>query len=208
MEEQKKVNGSVEEIINRHVYWGVGAGLIPLPLADIAAVTAVQLDMLKQICRFYDVDYSEEKGKAWVGALVSSSLSAVLARLGSSVFKLVPIVGSLAGAASMAVISGASTFALGVAFSRHFAKGGSLSDINRSSIEEVYKEKLKQGKNLAGKFKDKYMKFLETPEGKEKERNMGRRLKDLADMKKENLITEIEYEKARQKIIRELMGDA
>ncbi len=207
MEEQKKTNLNVDDIINRHMYWAVGAGLIPVPVMDIAAVTAVQLDMLKQVCNFYNINYSEEQGKAWVGALVSSSLSAVLARIGSSALKVVPVVGSFVGATSMAIVSGASTYALGTAFSRHFAKGGSLSDINKSSLEAVYKEKLEEGKALAGKLKDKYVKFLETPEGKEKERNMGRRLKDLEDMKKEKLITELEYEKARQKIIKDLMGE-
>ncbi len=207
MEEQNKIDTNANDIINRHMYWAVGAGLVPVPVADIVAVTAVQLDMLKQICTFYNVDYSEEKGKAWVGALVSSSMSSVLARMGSSALKVVPVVGSLVGAASMAVISGASTYALGMAFSRHFAKGGSLSDINKNTIAEVYKEKLEQGKTLAGKLRDKYTKFLETPEGKEKERNMGRRLKDLEDMRKEKLITEVEYEKARKKIIQDLMGE-
>ncbi len=208
MEENKKVEKKVEDIISHHVYWAVGAGLIPVPLADIAAVTAVQLDMLKQVCTFYNVDYSEEKGKAWVGALVSSGLSSVLARMGSSALKVVPVVGSLVGAASMAIISGASTYALGNAFSNHFAKGGSLSDINKNTLEELYKNKLEEGKTFAKKLKDKYTKFLETPEGKEKERNMGRRLKDLEDMRKEKLISEVEYERARQKIIRDLMGEA
>ncbi len=208
MEENKKVDKKVEDIITHHVYWAVGAGLIPVPLADIAAVTAVQLDMLKQVCTFYNIDYSEEKGKAWVGALVSSGLSSVLARMGSSALKVVPVVGSLVGAASMAIISGASTYALGNAFANHFEKGGSLSDISKNRIEELYKDKLEEGKTLAKKLKDKYVKFLETPEGKEKERNMGRRLKDLEDMRKEKLISEVEYEKARQKIIRDLMGGA
>ncbi len=208
MTDEKKTNENVNSIINRHVYWSVGSGLIPVPVADIAAVTAVQLDMLKQVCTFYKVDYSEETGKAWVGALVSSSLSAMLAKIGASALKVIPLVGSVAGAASMAVVSGATTYALGHAFARHFAKGGSLNDINKDSIKEIYQEKLEEGKSIAGKLKDKYMKIMETPEGKEKERNMGRRLKDLEDMRKEKLISEIEYEKARQKIIKDLMGEA
>ena len=47
---------NIDDIIKRHVYWAIGAGLIPIPAADIAAVTAIQLDMLKQVCSFYDID--------------------------------------------------------------------------------------------------------------------------------------------------------
>ena len=48
---------------------------------------------------------------------------------------------------------------------------------------------------------------METPAGKEKERKIGSRLKDLADMKKKKLISEEEYEKMRQEIIAKLMSD-
>jgi len=197
----------IDSIITRHVYWAVGAGLIPIPIADIAAVTAVQIDMLKQVCAFYNIDYSEEKGKSWISALASSSMSALVAKIGSSALKVVPVVGTLAGAASMSIVSGASTYALGKAFASHFAEGGSLSDLNKEKVKKIYEEKLKEGKKIAKKLKDKYLKLLETPEGKEKERKMGRRLKDLADMKKKKLITDEEYEKMRKEIIKKLMGE-
>lgn len=47
---------------------------------------------------------------------------------------------------------------------------------------------------------------METPEGKEKERKIGKRLKELEDMRKKKLITEEEYEKMRQDIIKKAMG--
>ena len=40
---------TADEIIRSHVLWALGAGLMPVPLFDIAAVTAVQMDMLKQL---------------------------------------------------------------------------------------------------------------------------------------------------------------
>ena len=38
------------------------AGAIPVPLVDIAAVTAIQLDLIKELADHYDVDYSRERG--------------------------------------------------------------------------------------------------------------------------------------------------
>jgi uncharacterized protein (DUF697 family) len=201
--QEKEIDG----ILKRHSYWAVGAGLIPIPVADIAAVTAIQLDMLKQVCSFYNVDYSEETGKTWITALVTSSLSAFVAKIGSSALKVVPVIGTIAGAASMAVVSGASTYALGKAFANHFEAGGTFGDINKEKIKEIYEEKLKEGKKIAKKLKDKYLKLLETPEGKEKERKIGKRLKELEDMRKKKQITEEEYEKMRQNIIKKAMGE-
>lgn len=198
---------NVDEIVKRHVYWAVGAGLIPLPIVDIAAVTAIQLDMLKQICSFYKIDYSEEKGKAWVSAIVSSTMSGFVAKIGASAVKSIPIVGTVIGVSAMAVISGASTYALAKVFINHFESGGTLDNLDKEKIKVFYKAKVKEGKKVAENLKDKYLELLKTPEGKEKERKMGNRLKELADMKKNGQITEEEYEKKYQEIIKNLMGD-
>ena len=196
-----------EAIVKRHVYWAVGAGLIPLPIVDIAAVTAIQLDMMKQICSFYKIDYTEEQGKTWIVALASSTLSSVVARMGASLVKSIPLVGTLIGATSMAIVSGASTYALGAVIANHFESGGTLDNFNKEKIKEFYEENLKEGKKVAKKLKDKYLKLIETPEGKEKERNVGKRLKDLEDKRKQKLITDEDYEKQRNEIIRNLMND-
>jgi len=205
--ENNIVEKDAESIIKRHTYWAVGGGLIPLPLVDIAAVTAIQLDMLKQICSFYKIDYSEEQGKAWIVALASSTVSSMVARLGASIVKTIPLVGTVLGATSMAVISGASTYALGKVVSSHFESGGTLDSYNKEKIKEFYEMNLQEGKKVAKNLKDKYLKLIETPEGKEKERKMGSRLKDLEESRKQKLISEEEYEKIRSEIIKNLIGE-
>jgi uncharacterized protein (DUF697 family) len=83
-----------DTIIRNHVIWSMGAGLIPVLIADIFAVSALQLDMIRQLCKVYDVDFSETQGKAIVTSLTSSTL----ARIGAgSLVKLIPGVGSLLG---------------------------------------------------------------------------------------------------------------
>ena len=198
---------NIDDIVQRHFYWAVGAGLIPVPIVDIAAVTIIQLDMLKQICSFYKIDYSEEKGKAWVSAIVSSTMSGIVSKIGASAVKSIPLVGTVVGVSAMAIISGASTYALARVFINHFESGGTLDNLDKEKIREFYKEKVKEGKKVAKKLKEKYLKLLETPEGKEKERKIGNRLKELADLKKDGKITEAEYEKRYQKIIKNLMSE-
>ena len=90
-----------EQIIMKHVLWSMGGGLIPIPLFDVAAVTAVQLDMLKSLASLYGVDYSKENGKAFAGALTGSTF----ARLGASAMKVIPGIGWVVGGFSMSVMS-------------------------------------------------------------------------------------------------------
>lgn len=48
----------------RHGLWSLGAGLIPVPLADIGAVTSIQMDALQQLSRLDELDDSGDLGKS------------------------------------------------------------------------------------------------------------------------------------------------
>ena len=111
-----------EKIIKEHVLWSLGAGLVPLPLIDVAAVTVVQLDMIKQICRSYGKNYSDSEGKVLLSALTGGTL----ARLGASALKALPGIGTLLGGVSMSIMAGASTYAVGRVAIMHFETGGTL----------------------------------------------------------------------------------
>ena len=67
----------VDTIIRNHVVWSMGSGLIPVLIADVFAVSAVQLDMIRQMSKVYDVDFSETQGKAIVTSLTSSTLARI-----------------------------------------------------------------------------------------------------------------------------------
>ena len=53
-----------DTIIRRHVGFAMIAGAIPVPLVDIAAVTAIQLDLMKELANQYNVDYSQRTGQS------------------------------------------------------------------------------------------------------------------------------------------------
>lgn len=138
------------------MYWSIGVGFIPIPIIDIAAVAAIQLDMLKSICELYEVDYSKEQGKFWIGALAGSTLSSALARFGASAVKAIPVIGTAIGMTSMSIISAASTYAIGSVFVNHFEAGGTLGSFEAEKVKTFYKEKVEEGKKLAVKVKEKY----------------------------------------------------
>ncbi len=118
---------SSDLIIKNHMIWSMGAGFIPVPLLDMAAISYIQLDMIRQLAKLYDVDFKETEGKA----VITSLTTAGLAKAGAArTVKFIPIIGTYLGGVATAVLSGASTYGIGHAFKRHFDKGGTFLDID------------------------------------------------------------------------------
>jgi uncharacterized protein (DUF697 family) len=138
------------ELVRHYVWWSAGAGLIPLPVVDLAAVTGVQLKMLGRLAEHYHMPFSEHRGKSIIGALLGSVVPANLARgaLGSFI-KAVPLVGSLAGLLTMPALSGAATYAIGKVFIQHFEAGGTLLDFDPDKMKSYFAAKYKEGQNIS-----------------------------------------------------------
>ncbi len=149
MSENKGNKEKSDSIIKNHMVWSMGAGLIPVPIVDFFAVSAIQLDMVRQLAKLHDIDFSETAGKASITALTGSGL----ARLGARAVKFIPGVGSVLGGITMAVLSGASTYALGEVFKKHFETGGTFLDFDPARLKKFYNEKFEKGKEIAKEIK-------------------------------------------------------
>lgn len=151
MNEREKLKKSIKahRIIKNHMIWSMGAGFIPLPIADLVAVTAVQVDMIRQLSKLYNVDFSENEIKAIISSLTSTGL----AGLGARAVKVIPVVGSVLGGVTMSVLSGAGTYALGEVFYKHFESGGSILDLDPEKVKGYYRERFEEGKEIAKKVK-------------------------------------------------------
>lgn len=182
------------EIIQHHVIWSMGAGAVPLPVLDIAAVTMVQLDMLKQLSRLYDIDYNESSGKSLITALAGSTL----ARIGSSFVKSIPGIGSILGGVSMVILSGASTYAIGQVFSQHFERGGTFFDFDMGWAQRKYDEEFNKGKDVASDLEKK-----ENANGQNKG-SVFAKLDELVKLKKDGLLTDEEFQKKKAELLAQL----
>ena len=193
-------------IVKSHVLWSMGAGLIPLPIIDMVAVTAVQLDMLKQLSAVYGHDFSETSGKSWISALTGT----YLARMGAQAVKAIPGVGSLLGGVSMAVLSGASTYAIGQVFIQHFESGGDLFNFDSERFKNFYKEQFEKGKEYAQKWKkekettEPKANAKETTTGGSKSSDLIDKLRELSDLRDKGIISDEDFEKMKRKIMSEL----
>lgn len=140
---------TANSIVRNHVMWSMGAGLTPVPLVDMAAVSAVQLNMIRNLCEKYDVEYSKSLGKSLITALIGSSV----ARVGASLVKGIPIVGFILGGVSMSVLSGATTFAIGQVFISHFEANGTMENFDVESWKKIFEEQFEIGKDFASRIK-------------------------------------------------------
>ncbi|HOY14213.1 MAG TPA: DUF697 domain-containing protein [Saprospiraceae bacterium] len=195
MEEIKKTNRSTDadSIIKNHMIWSMGAGFIPIPIADLFAVSAIQLDMIRQLSKLYEVDFKQTEGKAIITSLTTSGL----ARLGARAVKFIPGVGSVLGGITLAILSGASSYALGEAFKKHFETGGTFLDFDPMRLKKYYDEKFEKGKEVAKeiqKQQSKKEKAVDTSNAIDK-------LKELADMKASGILSEEEFTALKKKII-------
>ena len=199
-----------ESIIRNHVIFSMGAGIIPMPVVDVLAVSASQLDMIRQLCKVYDLDFSETQGKA----IVSSLTTATLARMGAgSLAKMIPIVGSFVGGVTNSLLAGASTYALGQVFKVHFETGGTILDFDTDRLKKMYKEQFEKGRKVAEELKkQKEAKSkAETVDATEfvpsqpaesvPPSDVLAKLKELGDLKSAGVITEEEFERMKKKMI-------
>src|SRR5699024_12823393 len=118
----------IELTIRKHMLWAMGAGFIPLPLADLFSVGAIQLNLIRKLCKIYNIDFKEEEGKAIITSLTSSALAKLIAR---TMIKIIPGIGSIVGGVTMSVLSGASSYEVGQAFLMHFDRSGTILGIDR-----------------------------------------------------------------------------
>jgi len=184
-------------IVKNHIIWSMGAGFIPVPFADLFAVTAIQLDMIRQLSNLYDVDFKETSGKA----IITSLSGASVARMGARAIKFIPGVGSIMGGVTLAVLSGASTYALGEVFKSHFENGGTFLDFDVSRIKRMYDEKFEKGKEVVKDIK----KEQEEMEKKAAQADVDPlvRLKELTKMKEDGHISEEEFTLLKSKVIKD-----
>jgi uncharacterized protein (DUF697 family) len=141
--EQRQAKAS--EIIKNHVGFSLGAALIPFPGADLLAVSGVQLNMLRQLAGVYQVGFFDSLGRNIISAVAGGSV----ARLGASLIKILPGVGTIIGELSMPALSGASTYALGRVVAAHFQQGGTLEDLNLSQARRRYASEMQEAKTVA-----------------------------------------------------------
>ena len=124
------------KVVERFSFWSGVAGLLPIPFVDLAAVAALQIQMLRLISRVYDVPFSENRGKALIAGIAGTVIPVSTGVGMASVVKGIPIAGTAIGVLATPALAVAATYAIGMVFIQHFASGGTLLDFEPPNYRE------------------------------------------------------------------------
>ncbi len=141
-------------IVKNHIIASMTLGLVPVPFFDLAALSVTQMNMLGSLGRFYGVPSDETNLRSLLTSLAGGAIP-VLSVVGLSSFaKIIPGIGTLAGSASVSVLAGAVTYAVGQVFIMHFEKGGTLEDFDPKQAQAFFKREIATGKTFVANLRD------------------------------------------------------
>jgi uncharacterized protein (DUF697 family) len=142
------------KLVDRYAMWSGAAGLIPIPLVDIATVAGVQLQMVRRLSQVYGVPFSDNRGKSIIASLAGSMIPATSGMGAASVLKSIPVIGSSIAALTMPALSAGATYAIGKVFVQHFSSGGTLLDFNPPDYREFIRVQREKWQSRSRKAPD------------------------------------------------------
>ncbi len=135
------------KIILRRTLYSAGIGLIPFPAVDAALVLGIQIWMIRDLSKVYNIEFKEKMVRSFIITLVGN-----LGVVGG--IKLIPGVGSVVGAFSTSLVAGAATFAIGKVFEQHFSQGGTLLDFDPVTSRAYFQKAFEEGKLVVADLKE------------------------------------------------------
>lgn len=143
----------ISDIIRKRVYAAIALGFVPLPLVDLAGLTAVQIELLRALCKAHGIPFREQWIKSSLSSLLGSGITVAAVPTLFSLLKTIPVIGMVAGATTVCTTGAVSTYAIGRVFDRHFRHGGTLNDFSGKKYKEYFSEKLEEGKEYVKKMR-------------------------------------------------------
>ncbi|KPA15982.1 GTPase domain-containing protein [Candidatus Magnetomorum sp. HK-1] len=138
-----------DKVIRNHVHTAVAISLLPTPLFDLVALTGVQINLVRKIAKKYNIPFMEDKVKNIISSLIGGSLPLAIAFPVISLVKAIPVLGQSLAVVSLPAIAGATTYAVGKVFIRHFSAGGTFLTLDPSKVKGYYQDMFKEGKLVA-----------------------------------------------------------
>ncbi len=114
------------KIVERHRTYAAVGGLVPVPVANIASVTAVNLRMVRQLSTLYQVPFQRDRARAAIVSLIGGAAPAGFGTATSSVLMWIIPGGLFVGLGVSALSAGALTRAIGQVFVESFENGAQL----------------------------------------------------------------------------------
>jgi uncharacterized protein (DUF697 family) len=111
------------KIVERHKVYAAMGGLFPLPVVNIAGVTAIILRMVKQLSDLYGVPFERDRTRSTIIGLLGGTVPTGLAAATASTLVFVVPGSGLVGLAVSSITAAALTRGIGMVFTEHFESG-------------------------------------------------------------------------------------
>ena len=115
-------------IVERHRTYAAVGGLVPVPVANIASVTAINLRMVQQLSALYQVPFKRDRARAAIVSLIGGAAPSGFGMATSSALMWIIPGGMFVGLGVSALSAGALTRAIGQVFAESFENGAQLRD--------------------------------------------------------------------------------
>lgn len=110
------------KIVARHKNYAALGGLVPLPVVNIATVTAVNLRMVKQLSELYQVPFERDRMRAMIVGLIGGAAPTAAGTATTSTLMWIVPGGLLWGMGVSAITAGAITRGIGLVFIESFER--------------------------------------------------------------------------------------
>lgn len=119
-----------EAILKEEAYWAGGIGLVPIPLADVVGITAVEMRTIRRIADVYDAKYDNEMLQNVVLSLATGMGATWLGRsVVNTVLRSIPGLNVIAGVVSVPLTVLPLHYGIGRYVINHLEAGRALSDL-------------------------------------------------------------------------------
>jgi uncharacterized protein (DUF697 family) len=133
-------------IVKRNMLWSAGAGVIPVPLLELAAITAVEVKLIKELAEHYGRTFRQDLAKSAVVALVGGLGSVTLGKMVAlSSLRAIPFLGHAVAMAAVPGMAAAITYGIGKVFIAHFESGGTLLDFDAAKMRDYFRSEFAAG---------------------------------------------------------------
>ncbi len=107
-------------IVERHKTYAAVGGLFPLPIVNVAGVTAIIMRMVKQLSDLYGVPFAHDRTRSMIVGQVGGAVPTGLGTAAASTLAFVLPAHALVGLGVSALTAGALTRGIGLIFLDHF----------------------------------------------------------------------------------------
>ena len=133
-----------EVLVKNYTLASAALALVPLPLVDQLALMALEVKMVHDLARHYDVPFKANVVRALIASLLSGLTGGLLANGLYSLARVVPVLGTLAGAGGVALSFASVTYAVGTVFIKHFEANGTLLTVDTEWFKTMFHKELNQ----------------------------------------------------------------